>query len=76
MIQLNSLSEVTEIISSEKNELLTLLEWHNENKTPVMQESAIYNALLRVEKAANNTSTWELCGQDCDGPLISVSTYE
>ncbi|GBM25983.1 hypothetical protein AVEN_223117-1 [Araneus ventricosus] len=57
-------------------ELLTLLEWHNENKTPVMQESAIYNALLRVEKAANNTSTWELCGQDCDGPLISVSTYE
>ncbi|KAF8782102.1 hypothetical protein HNY73_012430 [Argiope bruennichi] len=57
-------------------ELLTLLEWHNEQKTPEMQESAIYNSLLRVEKAANNTSTWELCGQDCNGPLISVSTYE
>ncbi|XP_055932197.1 uncharacterized protein LOC129962486 [Argiope bruennichi] len=57
-------------------ELLTLLEWHNEQKTPEMQESSVYNSLLRVEKAANNTSTWELCGQDCNGPLISVSTYE
>lgn len=57
-------------------ELLTLLEWQNEKKVPEIQDTAIYNALLRVEKAAYKSSTWELCGKDDDGPLITLSTFE
>lgn len=57
-------------------ELLTLLEWQNEKKSPDIQESAIYNSLLRVEKAANNTSTWELLSQDLEGPMIVMSNFE
>ncbi|GIY89900.1 hypothetical protein CDAR_405901 [Caerostris darwini] len=76
--ELTQFAERNQIIffSQTLAELITLLEWQNEKKKPEVQESAIYNSLLRVEKAANNTSTWELCGQDLDGPLISISNFE
>ncbi|XP_054710628.1 uncharacterized protein LOC129220266 [Uloborus diversus] len=58
-------------------ELLMYLEWHNEKKTPEIEESAVYNALLRLEKAiVSNTSSWELYGQGYDGPDITLTHFE
>ncbi|KAG8200746.1 hypothetical protein JTE90_022350 [Oedothorax gibbosus] len=57
-------------------ELLTMLEWQYEKKLPEIQDSAIYNALLRVEKAAKNTSSWELYGKEDDGLLIALTSFE
>lgn len=49
---------------------------YNEKQVPEIQETAIYNSLLRLEKAANNTSSWELYGGEYDGPLFNLTTFE
>ncbi|KFM78773.1 BAI1-associated protein 3, partial [Stegodyphus mimosarum] len=68
----NSVSAFSEALA----ELLTLMEWHNEKKSPEVHETAIYNALLHLEKAVNQSSAWELYGNDYDGPLINITTFE
>lgn len=57
-------------------ELLICIEWQNEKKVPEMRETAVYNSLLRLEKAAHYTSSWELYGQDDDGPLFDLTPLE
>ncbi|XP_015930526.2 uncharacterized protein [Parasteatoda tepidariorum] len=57
-------------------ELLTLLEWKNERNNPQVEDSAVYNSLLQLERVAKYTSSWELFEKECTGPLIDISTFE
>lgn len=58
------------------SEVVSCMIRYNEKQIPEIQETAIYNSLLRLEKAANNTSSWELYGGDYDGPLFNLTTFE
>lgn len=64
------------LVSQALAELLTCLERNNEKKAPEVRETAIYNTLVRLEKAVDSTSTWELCDLEYHGPLFNLTSFE